>query len=73
MTLHNVVNKYALTLFFILSYSLMIFPTIIYMLGYLPDLMIVIMIWSPTIAGIIISILIGEWNELKKYLGGFLK
>jgi len=51
----------------------MIFPTIIYMLGYLPDLMIVIMIWSPTIAGIIISILIGEWNELKKFLGGFLK
>ena len=51
----------------------MIIPTIIYISGIIPDVMLLIMIWSPTISGLIISALIGGWSEIKNYLKGFLK
>ena len=73
MTLSEGLNKYSLTVFFIVSYLLMIIPVILYKFGIFPEIMLIIMIWSPTISAIIISGLIGGWKELKKLLGGFLK
>ncbi|MBY9004033.1 MAG: CPBP family intramembrane metalloprotease [Candidatus Lokiarchaeota archaeon] len=73
MTFSNIVQKYSLTLFFVLSYAFMIIPTFIYLSGFFPEVMITIMIWSPTISGIIMSALLGGWSEVKKILSGFLK
>ena len=65
-------EKYSLTYFFILSYLLMIIPTSIYLLGFFPEIMMIVMIWSPTISGILLSGLIGGWKEIRAYLSGGL-
>ncbi len=72
MNLSEVLKKFSLSSFFVLSYLLMIIPIIIYIFGILPEIMLIIMIWSPTISAIIISGLIGGWQELKKLLKRFL-
>ena len=73
MSLIRILEKYSLSFFFILSYLLMIIPVIIYSFGVIPEILLIIMIWSPTISAIIMSGVIGGWEEIKKLLKGFLK
>lgn len=72
MTSLEFFKKNSLTLFFILSYILMIAPTFFHVYGILPEIMLIIMIFSPTISGLIMSFLIGGKDEVKKLLKGYL-
>lgn len=51
----------------------MIVPTIFYITGIFPEIMLIIMIWSPTVSAIIISGVIGGLGELKRLIRGFIR
>jgi len=72
----NFIARHSLTLFFILSYLIMILSVIIIYFGTIVSVAIIffyISIWSPTISAIILAGLIGGWQDIKKLLSGFLK
>jgi membrane protease YdiL (CAAX protease family) len=74
MKYSEIINKYSLAIFFLLSYLIMIIPVIIKLFGLIPEIIFwTLTIWSPTISAIIVSSFIGGWDEIKKLLRGFLK
>lgn len=79
---NNLINKYALTFYFVLSYLIMIISVMVIYFWFLPApgtiigpglIFLYISISSPTISAIIIAALVGGWQEVKNLLSGFLK
>lgn len=76
MKLNQIIKKYSLTFFFLISYLIMIISVIIRVFApqVIPiALFWILTIWSPTFSAIIVSGLIGGWAEIKKLFGGFLR
>jgi len=76
MKLNQIIKKYSLTIFFLISYALMIIPVIIKIIfpQFIPMILFwILTVWSPTFSAIIVSGIIGGWLEIKKLLRGFLR
>jgi len=68
------IEKYSLTIFFVLSYVITIIATLVILIAsslFWP--MMILGVFSPTISAIIVSGLIGGWTEIKKLFKGYLK
>ncbi|MFX1420475.1 MAG: CPBP family intramembrane glutamic endopeptidase [Promethearchaeota archaeon] len=75
MNVIQIIKKYSVTTFSIITYLIMILAVITRLLIpiIMPDPMLwILTAWSPTISAIIVSGLIGGWSEIKKLLKGFL-
>ena len=67
------IKKYRLTVFFVLTYLIMILTVVLRLIFGLPFLLYwFFSIWNPTISAILIYWLIGGWKEVKSLLKGFL-
>ena len=68
------IKKYSLTVFFVLTYLIMITTVVLRLFC---DLSFIVYwflsVWNPTISAIVVSWLIGGWKEVKNLLKGFLK
>ena len=74
MSFKDIIEKYSLTIFFVLSYVITIIATLVILIEkslFTP--MMYLGVFSPTISAIIVSGLIGGWTEIKKLFKGYLK
>ncbi|GAF91646.1 unnamed protein product, partial [marine sediment metagenome] len=74
MSFTDKIEKYSLTIFFVLSYVITIIATLVILIAnslFTP--MMILGVFSPTISAIIVSGLIGGWTEIKKLFKGYLK
>lgn len=68
------IKKYPLTIYFILTYLIMISSVVLRLFYDLPFIIYwFLSAWNPTLSAIVISWLIGGWGEVKNLLKGFLK
>ena len=76
MNLKDIIEKYSLTIFFVLTYVITIFAVLVSVLigaWSVINPMMILSVFSPTISAIIVSGLIGGWTEIKKLFKGYLK
>ncbi len=74
MNFTDTIEKYSLTIFFVLTYAITIITTIVILIEdslFFP--MMTLGVFSPTISAIIVSGLIGGWTEIKKLFKGYLR
>ena len=74
MSFADIIDKYSLIIFFVLSYVITIIATLVILITnslFIP--MMILSVFSPTISAIIVSGFIGGWTEIKKLFKGYLK